>query len=295
MKLRIEGKDVEISHPERVLWPRLGFTKGDLASYYESVAPAVLAHLAGRPLTFVRAPGGIGDRWWYQTECPHPPRWVATAPVPGARGDRVWDYCVVNDAATLLWLANLGCVELHPLLATADDLERATMVVFDLDPGIGTDLVACCRVALALRAALDRQGLEAFIKTSGAVGIHVVVPLTERATFDSTRSFARALARDLTDQDPDLVTDRMAKAGRVGKVFIDWQQNGPYKSLVAPYSLRLLDVPLVSTPLLWSEVEQAVMAGDERRLVFDPARALARLRRDLDPWADMWSWDQGLR
>ncbi len=290
----IDERDVAISSPDKLLWPDAGFTKRDLAEYYIAVADALLPHVADRPLTFKRAPGGVAEWWWYQTECPHPPPWVTTVPVPAAKRDRVWRYCVVNDTATLLWLANLGCLELHPLLVRQDDLARPTAVVFDLDPGPGTGLLECCAVALRLRDELTTARLTGFVKTSGAKGMHVFVPLAGRTTFDETRSYARTIAARLAAADPTRITDRTPKEQRAGKVLIDWQQNGPYRSLAAPYSLRLLSVPLVSMPLDWEEVAAVVEARDAVDLVFSPNRARARLAASGDPWNSIGMIEQAI-
>ncbi|HWC14837.1 MAG TPA: non-homologous end-joining DNA ligase [Actinomycetota bacterium] len=287
------GRQVTITTPGRVLWPDIGFTKRDLAAYYVEVAEVLVPHLADRPVTLKRAPEGTTRPWWYQTECPSVAPWARTVPVPAAKGERVWNYCVVDDDATLLWLVNLGCIEFHPLLVRCGDLAAPTSVVFDLDPGPDVGLVECCEVALTLRRHLDGCGLTSFVKTSGGVGMHVVVPLSPPTTFDETRSFARGIAEQLVAETSGRVTDRMARGDRGGRVFVDWQQNGAYKSIPAPYSVRLMGVPLVSVPLRWEEVENAGDAG-EAALLFVPSRALQRLSGGGDPWADLWHTDQRL-
>lgn len=284
---------IALSSPDRILWPAIGFTKRNLADYYAAIAPALLPHLVGRPVTFKRAHEGINGHWWYQTECPHPPPWVETAPVPAATSDRVWNYCVVRDGATLLWLANLGCIELHPLLARSSDLTRAAAVVFDLDPGQGCGLVQCAEIALMLRALLEAEGLMSFVKTSGASGIHVTVPLDPGAAFEATAAFAANMSAAMVRLAPDRVTDQMAKATRAGKVFIDWRQNGPYKSLAAPYSLRLMTLPLVSVPLTWTELEDA-LDGEGQGLLFLPSEVLARVANGTEPWAAVATTKQTL-
>jgi bifunctional non-homologous end joining protein LigD len=263
---------VALSSPEKVLFPETGFTKADLAAYYRRVASAILPHVAGRPLTLARFPEGIDRYGWYQTNCKGHPEWIATKRV-GTQA-----YCVLADAAGLAWAANMGAIELHPLLALADDVERPLLLVLDLDPGQRADIVDCCRVALRVRELLREAGLGAFPKTSGGLGLHVYAPLDGIATYAETRPLARELARRLAEEDPDRVTDRMSIAERAGKVYVDWNQNGPTKSLIAPYSLRANPWPTVSMPVTWDEVERA----DPRALVFSPENAIARLEEAGD-------------
>jgi bifunctional non-homologous end joining protein LigD len=266
---------VALSSPDKVLFPQTGFTKADLAAYYERVSHALLPHVAGRPVTLGRFPEGIDRYGWYQTHCKGHPPWIATKRV-GTQ-----DYCVLADEAGLAWAANMGAIELHPLLALADDVDRPLVLVLDLDPGEGADIVDCCRVALRARAALAEIGLNAFPKTSGGSGLHLYAPLGPTTTYAETRPLARELARRLAEQDPDRVTDRMPITERAGKVFADWNQNGRTKSLIAPYSLRANPWPTVSTPLTWEEVERA----DPRALVFSPEDAIARLEEAGDLFA----------
>jgi bifunctional non-homologous end joining protein LigD len=263
---------VALSSPDKVLFPETGLTKADLAVYYQRVSHALLPHVEGRPLTLARFPEGIDRYGWYQTNCKGHPPWIATKRV-GTQ-----DCCVLADEADLVWAANIGAIELHPLLALADDVDRPLVLALDLDPGQGADIVDCCRVALRARELLAETELEAFPKTSGAAGLHVYAPLEGTATYAETRPLARELARRLAEEDPDRVTDRMPIAERAGKVFVDWNQNGRTKSLVAPYSLRAFPWPTVSMPLTWDEVTRA----DPHALVFSPENAIARLEEAGD-------------
>jgi bifunctional non-homologous end joining protein LigD len=225
---------VEVSNPDKVLWPEAGFTKADLAAYYGAVADAMLPHLARRPVTLRRFPDGV-DAWgWYQTNCRAAPDWVETTIVPG-RGGAVFEMCLLDGPAALAWAANMAAVEVHPLLARVPDLGRPTSVVFDLDPGPPADVLDCCELALALRARLAELGLESFPKTTGSVGLHVYVPLNAPVPYSETRRFARTLAESL--EDPRVVTAQKRSA-RVGKVLVDWMQNDAMRSTVAPYSPR---------------------------------------------------------
>ncbi len=229
---------VALTSLERVLWPRTGFTKGDMVAYYQRVAPVLVPHIADRALTLGRFPGGVDAPGFAQTECRGRPPWVATVPVR-LTGGEVRNYCLLNDERSLLWAVNLGSIELHPFLAAGKRPDEPLVVVFDLDPAEGADIVACARMALRLRAELERVGLHGFAKTTGSRGLHVYVPLNTPHTFDRTRDFASEIA---------------ARLG--GAVGIDWRQNHPRRSTVAPYSLRTTERPLVSTPVTWEEVER---------------------------------------
>jgi bifunctional non-homologous end joining protein LigD len=273
------GRALRVSSLDRVLWPSVGFTKRDLLAYYEAVAPVLLPHLSGRPVTLARFPSGVESPGWYQTNCPggHP-EWIRVAAVAGRSGQTL-RYSLIDEPAALLWAANLGTLEFHPLLARADRPDAPLSLVFDLDPGLPARLADCCSVALRLRDRLERDGLRPTAKTSGAKGLHVLVALDGSGTFAQTKSFARAIARELAEAHPLAVTDRMARAQRPGKVFIDWGQNDPNKSTIAPYSLRATHWPGVSTPLAWEEVAQVAATGDESLVRFDPDEGLSRIER----------------
>jgi bifunctional non-homologous end joining protein LigD len=252
-----------ITSPDRVLWPEAGFTKRDAADYYTAVAPALLPAIADRPLTVYRFPEGVDGPRWYMTQCRGGFR---TRRVPGRTG-KPQDYCLVDSLDDLLRLVNMGGLELHPLLSRGDDVERATDLVFDLDPGPPAAVLDCARVALALRERFPH----ARVKTSGSLGLHVFVPLDDPLPFEATKATAREVAQSLGG----IATADPRRAHRAGKVFVDWNQNDRTKSLVAPWSLRALPWPTVSTPLAWDELERATSARD---LVFLADEALARLR-----------------
>ena len=255
----------QLTNVDRVLWPAAGFTKGDMLDYYRAIAPVMLPHLAGRPLTLRRFPEGVEGPHWYQTNCRGAPRVVE---IPGRRGG-VFSMCVVDDVRSLLWVVNLGAVELHPHPVSADDPGRSTLLVFDLDPGDGAGLRECCEVALLLR---DRLPGKPVVKWSGSLGLHVYVPI-DPAPDTETKAFARALAEELAVERPDLVVAQARRAMRAGRVFVDWLQNDATRSTVAPYSLRAAPWPLVSAPLTWAEVES------RQPPLVDAARALARVER----------------
>lgn len=287
MKQRLDvdvaGRRVTISSPDRVLWPDAGFTKSDALLYYTRVAPVLLPEVRDRPLTLKRAPEGAHGPWWYQTECPRPPAWMRTIAVPSAEGHKTWNYCAADEPAALVWLTNLGCLELHPLLFVEGDLEHPRDLVFDLDPGSPAGLGESAAVALTLRSALEGVGLRPFVKSSGAAGLHVVVPLAGEHTFEETKAFARLVAETIEDSDATVTTQKGPVARR-GKVLIDWQQNGRFRSVAGPYSLRLARLPYVAAPLSWDEVEAAAARGADDDLLFLPHQVLERVEGGSDPW-----------
>jgi bifunctional non-homologous end joining protein LigD len=274
---------VTISNAGKVLWPEAGFTKGDMVAYYDAVAPVLLPYLEGRPVTMRRFPDGVDAIGWYQYECRGAPDWLHTVDVPYRDGTRR-RFCVVDDVASLRWVVNLGTIELHPLLFRVDAPDNASYVVFDLDPGPPADVVDCARVALRLRDELDRHTLAAAVKTSGSLGLHVYVPLNGATGFDEAKAFARAVARKLAREEPHAVVDRNARAVRAGKVLVDWLQNDPARSTVAPYSLRALPWPTASAPVLWDEVERAAETASPEVLTFTAPMVLER----VDAYGDLF-------
>jgi bifunctional non-homologous end joining protein LigD len=275
------GRTVRLSSPERVLFPATGFTKRDLASYYLAVAPAILPHLARRPVTLARFPDGVHGPGFFQANCPPGrPDWLPVVELAGTRGQPL-RYCLVEEPAALAWLANRATVELHPFRFRVDAPGAPRELVLDLDPGPPAGLAACCAVALALRARLAEDGLAAFPKLSGASGLHVVVPLDGTVGFDRAKQFVRGLAAELARREPERVVDRAARVDRAGRVFVDWAQNTPGRSTVAAWSLRAGPVPLVAAPLAWEEVH-AGARGATAALRIGPAEALARLAHHGD-------------
>jgi len=260
-----------------VLWPAAGFTKGDMLAYYEAIAPVLLPHLAGRPLTLGRFPAGVDGPGFATTECRGRPDWLKTVAVR-LRSGEVREQCVVDDLASLLWVVNLGSIELHAFPSTAGRLQEPAFIVLDLDPGPGTGLADCCRIGLWLRAALAEVGLEGFCKTSGALGLHVYVPLGPGHSFDESKAFAHSLAVRLTGERPDAVTESRDPSRRARRVLVDWIPNSPRALTVVPYSLRAADTPRVSTPIGWDEVEAAASSDADDALGFDPGRVLERAR-----------------
>jgi bifunctional non-homologous end joining protein LigD len=293
-EVEVEGRRFRLSNLDKVLWPEAGFTKGQMLDYYASVAPALLPHVSGRPMTLRRFPDGVEGGDWYQIQWPRgAPAWLPTREVTARRGG-VWRFCVIDDLPSLLWAVNLAAIELHPFLASGERPDEPTAVVFDLDPGPPADIVDCCAVALRLRAELDELGLAAFPKTSGSVGLHAYVPLNAPHTYDDTKTFARGLARRLAAADPERVTERAQRAERAGRVLVDWLQNDPTRSTVAPYSLRGTAWPTVSAPVAWAEVEEAAAERRPELLTFDARLVLDRLDRLGDLFAPVLEVEQAL-
>jgi bifunctional non-homologous end joining protein LigD len=282
-----------VTNPDKVLWPDAAFTKGDLIAYYREVAPVLLPHLRGRPLTMRRFPDGIEEWSWYQYECRNAPDWLRTAEIP-YRGGAPRRFCVVDDLPSLIWVANLATIELHPYLALACALDIPSFVVFDLDPGEPADVVDCCRVALLLRGRLAELGLGGFAKTSGSIGLHVYVPLNGSSTYVQTKAFARGVARALAAERPDLAVDRNLKELRRGKVLVEWLQNDPARSTIAAYSLRAMPWPTVSTPVTWQEIDRTAATGRPELLTFTADDVRRRLDEHGDLFAEVVTLEQVL-
>lgn len=291
--MQVEGRRLTLSNLDKVLYPEAGFTKAQVLDYYRRVAPVMLPHLRGRPVTLKRFPEGVAAESFFEKRAPpHRPSWVATAKVVH-KGDAI-EFCVVDDVATLVWLANLAALELHPQLHVAEDPERPTVMVFDLDPGAPAGLLECCAVALRLREVLEDLGLRCFPKASGLKGLQLYVPLHSGASYDDTKAFSRGLAKVLERERPKEVVSRMRKDLRAGKVFIDWSQNDQIKTTVCAYSLRAHERPRVSAPVAWAEVEHALDAHDREGLVFEAEQVLARVRRHGDLFAQVATLKQEL-
>ncbi|MCR3720802.1 MULTISPECIES: non-homologous end-joining DNA ligase [Prauserella salsuginis group] len=256
----IEGHSLRLSNLDKVLYPEAGFTKGEVIDFYAAMAPVLLPHVRDRPLTLKRFPDGVEATSFFEKNVArHAPDWVRTVRIdtPGSsRGAEYADFALVQDLPTLVWTANLASLELHVpqwTVGPRGGVREPDLLVFDLDPGQPATIVECCRVAELLREALADDGFEAYPKTSGSKGMQLYSPIR---TNDSghPREYARRLAQRLENDHPDLVVSRMTKKLREGKVLIDWSQNNPQKTTVAPYSLRARPHPTVSIPLAWNEV-----------------------------------------
>jgi len=294
-ELVVEGKKLSVSNLDKVLYPKVGFTKGQVIDYYIKIAPALLPHLEDRPLTMKRYPNGVDKEFFYEKNCPtHRPTWVKTAKVWSEGNDRYMNYCLAQDLPTLVWAANLADLELHTSLAKKNDVAKPTMMVFDLDPGAPADNVQCCQVGLWLRDLLGAMKLKSFAKTSGSKGLQVYVPLNTPVTFDQTKDLSRAIAQLLEGEHGDLVTSNMSKSIRKGKVFVDWSQNDEHKTTICVYSLRAKEEPTVSTPVTWDEIENCLKKKKADLLKFRSDQTLARVNKSGDLFAPIEKLKQTL-
>jgi bifunctional non-homologous end joining protein LigD len=295
VEIEVGGRALSLSNLEKVLYPKAGFTKGQVIDYYTRIAPVLLPHLRDRPLTLKRYPNGVEGQYFYEKQCPsHRPDWVRTAPVYSRHARRTIDFCVVDDLPTIVWTSNLADLELHTSLAKVADVTAPTILAFDLDPGPPATIVECAEVALRLRELFEHLDLESFPKTSGSKGMQVYVPLNTPTSYDATKPFARELAQLLERRHPDLVVSDMKKALRTGKVLVDWSQNDEHKTTVSAYSLRARDRPTVSTPLTWAEVEGALGSRDPEELAFDSGQVLDRVAAHGDLFAGVETLEQEL-
>jgi bifunctional non-homologous end joining protein LigD len=281
LEVEVEGRRLKLSNLEKVLYPAVGFTKGQVIDYYTRIAPVLLPHLHGRPLTLKRYPDGVDGEFFYEKQCPsHAPDWVRREAV--STNSKVIDFCIADDLPTLVWTSNLADLELHTSLSLAREIKQPTMLVFDLDPGAPAAILECVQVGLWLRDLLDELGMKSFPKTSGSKGFQVYAPLNTKDTYDDTKPFARALAQLLEKQHPKKVVSNMKKERRKGKVFVDWSQNDDHKTTICVYSLRARERPTVSTPVEWEEAEAALEENDADALVFDSEMVLDRAERRGD-------------
>ena len=279
--VKVDGRTLTLVNLTKVLYPEAGFTKAEVLTYYQQIAPVLLPHIAGRPLTLKRYPDGVDGQAFFAKHAPsHRPDWIRTVRVNSrssrARGETV-TYLVVDDLPSLIWVANLAGLELHTPMwripstgglsgpgsgELPEGPEREPdLLVFDLDPGLPATIVECCRVALDLRPLLRADGLDPLAKTSGGKGMQLYARI-DGMTAEQASDLARGYAERLEREDPKRVTSRMTKAIRTGKVFIDWSQNNGKKTTVAPYSLRAREHPTVSTPLNWDEVADCTQVAD---------------------------------
>lgn len=285
-----------MSNLDKVLFPTVKFTKGQLIDYYIRIADFVLPHLRERPITLKRYPDGITGEHFYEKNAPKfTPDWIKTARVWRVSGESQIRYILINDLPTLVWCSNLANIELHTLLSKAPKTDRPTSVVFDLDPGPPAGVLECAQVAVWLRNLLDQLKLKSFVKSSGSKGLHFYVPLNTPVTYETTQALAKALATSLEQAHPDQVVSVMAKEARGGKVFIDWSQNTAHKTTVCVYSLRAKkEQPFVSMPMKWEEVERAIKKKDPDAFYFSPEAALKRCEKLGDLFAPMLRLKQKL-
>jgi bifunctional non-homologous end joining protein LigD len=283
-RVEIEGRTLQVSNLEKVLFPEVSFTKAQVIDYYVRIAPVLLPHVAGRPVTFTRWPDGVeGQTFFEKNSARHAPEWVrrVTIPSPGSsRGRETLDMVILESTADLAWAANLAALEVHVPQWQVDDEGRPALpdlLVLDLDPGPETGIVECCVVAERLGERLEADGLDPVVKTSGSKGMQVYAPIQTPTDREHPSRYAKQLAQELSAETPDDVVWRMEKVLRPGKVLIDWSQNNPAKTTVAPYSLRARAGATVSTPIGWDEVDAVRDGADPGLLRFTTDDVLARV------------------
>jgi bifunctional non-homologous end joining protein LigD len=296
--VQVGGRQLTLSNLDKVLYPEVGFTKGEVIDYYSRIAPMLLPHVQDRPLTFKRYPEGVEGQFFFAKNAPsHTPDWVRTVelPSPGSTKNRdTINYPVMSDLPTLVWAANLAALELHvPMwrVTRTGKPKHPDMMVFDLDPGPPATIVECCEVARHVHDVLDEDGLTSYPKTSGSKGLQLYVPLDEKAPWADVHAYARRLAQRLEKEHPKLVVWNMKKELRTGKVLVDWSQNNAAKTTVAVYSLRARPAPTVSTPVRWDEVESCSRPEDLRCTSAD---VLARVEEHGDRFAQTLDRNQAL-
>ena len=287
--VQVEGRTLTLSNLAKVLYPETGFTKAEVLSYYQQVAPVLLPHIANRPLTLKRYPDGVDGQAFFAKHAPdHRPDWIRTVVVHSrssrARGETV-TYLVVDDLPTLIWAANLAGLELHVPMWRMPHVREPDLLVFDLDPGAPANIVDCCRVAEDLRPLLEADGLAPLAKTSGGKGLQLYAAISG-VTSEQASEQAKAYAERLERDQPRRAVSRMTKALRTGKVLIDWSQNNGAKTTVAPYSLRARQFPTVSTPVSWDEVAACRQPQD---LFFTAGDAVGRVAEHGDLFAPLLS------
>jgi bifunctional non-homologous end joining protein LigD len=282
--VEVDGHKLTLSNLDKVLYPEAGFTKAQVIDYYQQIAPVLLPHVAGRPVTIKRYPDGVDGKFFFQKNAPAHPDWVATARIasPGSTKSReTIEYLIGADLPTLIWAANLAALELHTPMWRYPKVGEPDLLVFDLDPGPPATVVECCQVALLLRPLLEKMDLQPVAKTSGGKGLQLYAAV-RGLTSEQTSSLAKDLAEMLEVEHERLVVSKMTRALRPGKVLIDWSQNNSAKTTVAPYSLRARSQPTVSTPVTWDEVASCTRAAD---LVFTADDVVDRVARSGDLFA----------
>jgi bifunctional non-homologous end joining protein LigD len=282
-EVTVGNRRVKLTNLDKVLYPKTKTTKAEVIDYYARVADVILPHLKRRPLTLKRYPDGVDRFNFFEKNCPkHRPEWVKTTPIYVDRRAGEIDFCLCENRATLVWMAQLAALELHPSLSKATRMEQPTVLAFDLDPGPPAGLVECCKVALRVRELFGAFGLEGFPKVSGGKGLQVYFPLNTKVTYEQTSPFAKAVAQLLEKQTPKDVVSKMAKVDRRGKVFVDWSQNHQKKTTISVYSLRARERPTASIPIHWREVERTAKGGDTDKIRFEIPEAIKRIEKDGD-------------
>lgn len=253
----MQGHEVSISNLDKVFWEEEGYTKANLINYYVQVFPYLAPHLSERPLVVTRYPSGAGGKGFYQKNAPEgTPDWVHTYPMYSSHSQRCLNFVICDNLATMVWLANQACIELHPWMSRIGSLDRPDFVVFDLDPSEGATYEDVCLVAEAIREVLNYLKLRFYLKTSGATGLHVYVPVINTHTYDELRDFVRRVAETVVSLIPEKATVIRKVKDRQGKVYVDYLQNIQGKTVCSPYSVRPRPGAPVSTPITWDELRK---------------------------------------
>src|SRR5256714_1073904 len=281
-QVKIGNRRIEVSNLDKVLYPGGKFTKAKVIDYYIRISEYLLPHLKNRPVTLKRFPDGVFGEFFYEKDAPaFTPSWVRTFAVPRREnGGPDIRYVLINDLGTLVWLANLANLEIHPFLHHVPRIDQPTAIVFDCDPGEGANIITCVKVAFLLRDILKDLDFESFAKVSGSKGLQVYVPLNSLVTYKETGGLAKGVAELLEQREPKLIVSQMAKRLRTNKVFIDWSQNAEFKTTVSVYSLRAkIHRPYVSLPIEWDELQDTLKQKEAEQLFFTPEEALARVEK----------------
>lgn len=286
--VKVGGREVKLTNLDKIMWPE-GLTKAHLVKYYTDVAEYILPLLYNRPVVMKRFPDGLEGESFYQKECPeYAPEWIQRHPVEHT--EKVINYIVCNDIATLIWLANQACIEMHAWLARIENLESPDIAVMDLDPAEGATFADILEIAILVRRVLDEFGLSSFPKTSGSRGLHLFVPIRPSYTWQQVTGAMKYVSEIVTGVYPDKATTERKVDKRAGKVYLDYLQNGRGKTMAFPYSLRPRPGAPVSTPLHWREVEK----GDVRPGDFTMKTIFQRLKSEGDVHAGMLTLKQSL-
>jgi bifunctional non-homologous end joining protein LigD len=278
--LPVDGRDVRLTNLRKVFWSELGLTKGDLLRYYAAVADVLLPHLRDRAMVMKRYPHGASGDFFFMKRAPSPrPDWIEICSIAHGSGN-VIDFPVIQDRASLLWVVNLGCIDLNQWYARCDDVDRPDYLHFDLDPGVGAGFARVRETGLVLREALDVLKMPSFVKTTGSKGLHVYVPIVRGPVQKEVWTFAKALAQALAERYPALMTAEYRIANRPPRrVLVDYNQNAWGRTLASIYSVRPTAAASVSTPVTWREIEKGVKIDD-----FTLRNVPARVRKQGDLW-----------
>lgn len=251
---------VEITHPDKVYWPDEKITKGDLIAYYEQISPYILPYLKGRPLSLNRTPNGIKEPGFFQKDAGDiAPDWMETAKIHSESNDKMIDYLVCNDKASLLFIANLGCIEMNPWNSTVGNLENPDYIVIDIDPSAKNTFDQVIDVALVTKEIMDEAGIEGFCKTSGSTGLHIYIPFNKKHSYEEAKNFAHIIAMMVTERIPDITTlERSLSKRRKNQIYVDFLQNRIGQTLASAYSVRPKPGATVSAPLEWKEVKSGL-------------------------------------